>query len=61
MIMMPTVPSDPNEKFENASSRHELRNGPRSSVASVRKEYEWDPKLFQNKHQIAVINEYKPR
>ena len=59
--MMPTVPSDPNENFENASSRHELRNGPRSSVASARKEYEWDPKLFQNKHQIAVINEYKPR
>ena len=61
MIMMAAIPSDTNENFEIASSRHELRNGPRSSAASAKKDYEWDPKLFQNKHQIAVINEYKPR
>ena len=44
--MVMAVPSDPNENFEIAASRNQMPNGPRSSSASAKKEYEWDPKLF---------------
>lgn len=46
--------------LEVASSRSGLFNGggggTSTSVASGRKEYEWDPKVYANHHQNTVIN-----
>ena len=44
-----------NFELSATKSRQSMQNGPRSS-SNARREYEWDPKVYANKHQMTVIN-----